>query len=59
MNLPRRVVTQWTGLVLMPIEGFLALAFFPSPDFFFLTLSWDWVLHYSIQNNYSWAEERQ
>jgi hypothetical protein len=41
----------------MPIEGFLALAFFPSPDFFFLTISWDWVLHYSIQNIYSWAGE--
>lgn len=27
----------------MPIDGFLALAFFPSPEFFFLTIAWDWV----------------
>lgn len=38
----------------MPMEGFLALAFFPSPEFFFLTISWD--LHFSIKNIYSWAD---
>jgi hypothetical protein len=35
----------------MPIEGFIVLAFLPSPEFLLLTIAWDWVLHYSIKNS--------
>jgi hypothetical protein len=43
----------------MPIEGFIVLAFLPSPEFLLLTIAWDWVLHYSIQNIYSWPVNRR
>lgn len=36
----------------MPIEGFIVLAFLPSPEFLLLTIAWDWVLHYSFNTKY-------